>query len=149
MLQEHSTNLGKVVDIVVSHQGSDIKVALVSQLMSALVLPAPEHYRPLLRRFAALGIPTLYSSQIKFRICALIHTSMVTSVSDGAVLDCRLDHLSIHQSLLSTATQFGDCFTCASFAWVMLQTCKGFLGTSAQKLGSRFTSLYAWPRPLR
>ena len=54
-LQEYSTNLGQVVDIVVSHQGLPFKCALVSQLMSALVLPAPEHYRPLLRRFAALG----------------------------------------------------------------------------------------------
>lgn len=55
--QEYSTSLGKVVDIVVSHQGLPIKVNLVTQLMSALVLPAPEHYRPLLRRFAALGTP--------------------------------------------------------------------------------------------
>ena len=54
-LQEYSTNLGQVVDIVVSHQGLPLKVSLVAQLMSALVLPAPEHYRPLLRRFAALG----------------------------------------------------------------------------------------------
>ena len=54
-LQEYSTNLGQVVDIVVSHQGLPLKVSLVAQLMAALVLPAPEHYRPLLRRFAALG----------------------------------------------------------------------------------------------
>ena len=51
----YSTNLAQVVDIVVSHQGVDIKTALISQLMSALVLPAPEHYRPLLRRLAALS----------------------------------------------------------------------------------------------
>lgn len=55
VLQEYSKNLGQVVNIVVSHQSLPTKVALVSQLMSALVLPAPEHYRPLLRRFAALG----------------------------------------------------------------------------------------------
>ena len=54
--QVYSSSLGQVVDIVVSHQGLPFKVALVSQLMSALVLPAPEHYRPLLRRFAALGM---------------------------------------------------------------------------------------------
>ena len=51
----YASNLGQVVDIVVSHQGVATKSALVSQLMSALVLPAPEHYRPLLRRLAALG----------------------------------------------------------------------------------------------
>jgi len=49
----YASNLGQVVDIVVSHQGVATKSALVSQLMSALVLPAPEHYRPLLRRLAA------------------------------------------------------------------------------------------------
>jgi hypothetical protein len=51
----YSTNLAQVVDIVVSHQGVDIKTQLIGQLMSALVLPAPEHYRPLLRRLAALS----------------------------------------------------------------------------------------------
>lgn len=54
-VQEFSKSLGKVVDIVVSHQGLPTKMLLVSRLMSTLVLPAPEHYRPLLRRFAALG----------------------------------------------------------------------------------------------
>ena len=55
LLQVYSTNLAQVVDIVVSHQGIDIKTQLIGQLMSALVLPAPEHYRPLLRRLAALS----------------------------------------------------------------------------------------------
>ncbi len=55
MLQVYSANLGQVVDIVVSHQGVEIKTQLIGQLMSALVLPAPEHYRPLLRRLAALS----------------------------------------------------------------------------------------------
>ena len=54
-LQVYSANLGQVVDIVVSHQGVEIKTQLIGQLMSALVLPAPEHYRPLLRRLAALS----------------------------------------------------------------------------------------------
>lgn len=58
-MQVYSTNLGAVVDIVVSHQGVETKTQLVSQLMSTLVLPAPEHYRPLLRRLAALGGPPL------------------------------------------------------------------------------------------
>jgi acetyl-CoA carboxylase/biotin carboxylase 1 len=53
--QVYSTNLGQVVDIVVSHQAVPLKAALVARLMAALVLPAPEHYRPLLRRLAALG----------------------------------------------------------------------------------------------
>lgn len=53
--QVYSTNLAQVVDIVVSHQGIEIKTQLIGQLMSALVLPAPEHYRPLLRRLAALS----------------------------------------------------------------------------------------------
>jgi hypothetical protein len=61
-MQVYSSSLGQVVDIVVSHQGLPFKVALVSQLMSALVLPAPEHYRPLLRRFAALGTSSLQVS---------------------------------------------------------------------------------------
>ncbi len=55
LFQVYSTNLGQVVDIVVSHQGVATKTLMVSQLMSSLVLPAPEHYRPLLRRLAALG----------------------------------------------------------------------------------------------
>jgi acetyl-CoA carboxylase/biotin carboxylase 1 len=54
-VQVYSTNLGQVVDIVVSHQGVATKSQLVNQLMSTLVLPAPEHYRPLLRRLATLG----------------------------------------------------------------------------------------------
>ena len=54
-LQVYSTNLAQVVGIVVSHQGVEIKTQLIGQLMSALVLPAPELYRPLLRRLAALS----------------------------------------------------------------------------------------------
>ena len=57
--QVYSTNLGQVVDIVVSHQAVALKAALVARLMAALVLPAPEHYRPLLRRLAALGAACL------------------------------------------------------------------------------------------
>jgi len=57
--QVYSTNLGQVVDIVVSHQAVALKAALVARLMAALVLPAPEHYRPLLRRLAALGTACL------------------------------------------------------------------------------------------
>ena len=54
-LQVHSGNLQAVLDIVLSHQGVALKTALMQRLMSALVLPAPEHYRALLRRLAALS----------------------------------------------------------------------------------------------
>lgn len=54
--QLHSKSLGKVVDIVVSHQALPAKLVLVEQLLNALVLPSPEHYRPLLRRLAVLGM---------------------------------------------------------------------------------------------
>jgi hypothetical protein len=54
-LQVHSGQLQAVLDIVVSHQGAPLKCALLQRLMSALVLPAPEHYRSLLRRLAALS----------------------------------------------------------------------------------------------
>eukprot|EP00884_Botryococcus_braunii_P014175 jgi/Botrbrau1/22759/Bobra.0132s0090.2 len=55
MRTEFSKNLSQVVEIVQSHQGLPLKVDLVCQIMNALVLPAPEHYRNLLRRLAALG----------------------------------------------------------------------------------------------
>ena len=55
MLQTHSGQLQAVLDIVLSHQGAALKSALLQRLMSALVLPAPEHYRALLRRLAALS----------------------------------------------------------------------------------------------
>jgi len=51
----YAGNLGAVVDIVVAHQGLPTKVRLAALLMGALVLPAPQAYRPLLRRMAALG----------------------------------------------------------------------------------------------
>ena len=51
----HSGELQAVLDIVVSHQGAPLKCALLQRLLSALVLPAPEHYRQLLRRLAALS----------------------------------------------------------------------------------------------
>jgi hypothetical protein len=50
-----------VLDFVVSHQGAPLKCALLQRLMSALVLPAPEHYRAQLRRLAALGEPSVAS----------------------------------------------------------------------------------------
>ena len=54
-VQQHSNDLGKVMDIVISHQALPRKMELIGQLLNSLVLPAPEHYRSLLRRLAALG----------------------------------------------------------------------------------------------
>ncbi len=53
--QTHSGQLQAVLDIVLSHQGAALKSALLQRLMSALVVPAPEHYRTLLRRLATLS----------------------------------------------------------------------------------------------
>ena len=52
--QVHSGNLQAVLDMVVSHQGLALKADLALRLMTALVLPDPAHYRPLLRRMAVL-----------------------------------------------------------------------------------------------
>ena len=54
-LQEYSSNLGEVVDIVVSHQGLPLKTALIVRLMDALVVPSPDLYRPQLHQLARLG----------------------------------------------------------------------------------------------
>ena len=57
--QVHSEDLAAVLGIVMAHQAPAHKSALVLRLLSALVLPDPEHYRALLRRLAALeGAPT-------------------------------------------------------------------------------------------
>ena len=53
----HSGQLQQVMDIVMSHQGVALKSALLQRVLSALVLPAPERYRPQLRRLAALSCP--------------------------------------------------------------------------------------------
>ena len=82
--QVYSTNLGQVVDIVVSHQAVALKAALVARLMAALVLPAPEHYRPLLRRLAALGAVSFSTadatcSRFWFAVCCCQLSSRVSS----------------------------------------------------------------------
>ena len=43
-----------MLGIVMAHQAPPLKSALVLRLLSALVLPDPEHYRAHLRRLAAL-----------------------------------------------------------------------------------------------
>lgn len=78
-LQTHSGKLQAVLDIVLSHQGAPLKSELMQRLMSALVLPAPEHYRALLRRLAALSgaAPLLPPRQVQF-LPAPRHPSMRT-----------------------------------------------------------------------
>ena len=57
--QVHSEDLAAVLGIVMAHQAPALKSALVLRLLSALVLPDPEHYRAHLRRLAALeGVHT-------------------------------------------------------------------------------------------
>ena len=53
-MQVHSKNLQQVLDIVVSHQALPLKCQLLLKLLLALVAPAPEHHRALLRRLAGL-----------------------------------------------------------------------------------------------
>lgn len=53
-MQVHSKDLQQVLDIVVSHQALPLKCQLLLKLLLALVAPAPEHYRALLRRLAGL-----------------------------------------------------------------------------------------------
>jgi acetyl-CoA carboxylase/biotin carboxylase 1 len=55
--QKHASSLQSVVDIVLSHNGLALKSDLVLRVMGALVLPAPDLYRPQLRRLAALAEP--------------------------------------------------------------------------------------------
>lgn len=50
----HSEDLAAVLDIVMAHQGIRLRSQLLLRLLSALVLPGPEHYRRHLRRLASL-----------------------------------------------------------------------------------------------
>lgn len=63
-MQTHSKELQQVLDIVVSHQALQLKCSLVVRLLYALVTPRPEHYRPLLRRLAALVGTQLAPAQL-------------------------------------------------------------------------------------
>ena len=55
--QANTASLQSVVDLVLAHNGMTLKSELVLRLMGALVLPAPDLYRPQLRRLAALSEP--------------------------------------------------------------------------------------------
>ena len=79
-MQVHSGNLQAVLDMVVSHQGLSLKADLAQRLMTALVLPDPAHYRPLLRRMAVLR--TKGSEQIVLRAHNLLVGIIVINVTD-------------------------------------------------------------------
>ena len=69
-MQEYASNLGELVDIVVSHQGLPLKVSLIKQLLEALVLPVPDHYQSHLRRMANLGAPLPPARKLPWLRCA-------------------------------------------------------------------------------
>ena len=89
-VQQHSKNLGAVVDIVVSHHAAPLKAQLVGQILSALVLPAPESYRPLLRRLACLGMLTMHMQEYSHGL-AIIASCLGVQTSSAArrVQSCR------------------------------------------------------------
>ncbi|ONM18420.1 acetyl-CoA carboxylase2 [Zea mays] len=62
---QHSKDLQKVVDIVLSHQGVRNKAKLVTALMEKLVYPNPGGYRDLLVRFSSLNHKRYYKLALK------------------------------------------------------------------------------------
>ncbi|KAK9805253.1 hypothetical protein WJX72_008860 [[Myrmecia] bisecta] len=76
--QVHSEELLKVVGIVVSHQGLRLKSALILELMNAVVLAAPEHYRTVLRRLA--GLVGKGSSEVAARAQQLLEFSLLSEL---------------------------------------------------------------------
>ncbi|AQK42576.1 acetyl-coenzyme A carboxylase1 [Zea mays] len=62
---QHSKDLQKVVDIVLSHQGVRNKAKLVTALMEKLVYPNPGAYRDLLVRFSSLNHKRYYKLALK------------------------------------------------------------------------------------
>ncbi|KAL4525084.1 hypothetical protein Ndes2526A_g07171 [Nannochloris sp. 'desiccata'] len=73
--QAHSSALENVVDVVLSHNGLVLKSQLILRIMGALVLPAPDVYRPLLRRLAALAEPG--TSGVALRAQQLLEHSLL------------------------------------------------------------------------
>ena len=63
-MQTHSKELQQVLDIVVSHQALQLKCELVVKLLSGLVAPRPQHFRPLLRRLAGLIGESLLTTKL-------------------------------------------------------------------------------------
>nr|AHC53984.1 plastid transported acetyl-CoA carboxylase [Eleusine indica] len=62
---QHSKDLQKVVDIVLSHQGVRNKAKLITALMEKLVYPNPAAYRDLLIRFSSLNHKRYYKLALK------------------------------------------------------------------------------------
>ena len=83
----HSKNLQQVLDIVVSHQALPLKCQLLLKLLLALVAPAPEHHRALLRRLAGLtgDASVLHDSQTSWII------SFLVTPLTGIKLACTVD----------------------------------------------------------
>lgn len=79
--QEHPDSLQTVLDIVVAHQGAPAAARLVGRLLTALVEPSPEAFRPLLRRIAILEsapLPLCYPSLI---LCCLIPHAVLHQIN--------------------------------------------------------------------
>ncbi len=74
-MQVHSEDLAAVLGIVMAHQAPALKSALVLRLLSALVLPDPEHYRAHLRRLAALEGALTITGMLRKRNCTLMCSS--------------------------------------------------------------------------
>lgn len=73
--QVHSSSLQSVVDLVLAHNGLGLKSQLMLRLMGSLVLPAPDMYRPQLRRLAALAEPG--SADVALRAQQLLEHSLL------------------------------------------------------------------------
>lgn len=63
--QQHSKDLQKVVDIVLSHQGVRNKTKLILTLMEKLVYPNPAAYKDQLTRFSSLNHKRYYKLALK------------------------------------------------------------------------------------
>ena len=81
-MQVHSKNLQQVLDIVVSHQALPLKCQLLLKLLLALVAPAPEHHRALLRRLAGLTGDALHDlMHFSCMYCRCLSGKSVTDLS--------------------------------------------------------------------
>ena len=74
-----------MVDIVLSHNGVALKSDLLLRLMNALVLPAPDLYRPQLRRLAALSEHG--SADVAQRAQQLLEHSLLVSGARSSLAD--------------------------------------------------------------
>ncbi|KAG2488653.1 hypothetical protein HYH03_012820 [Edaphochlamys debaryana] len=72
--KQHQGRLQAVLDLVVSHQGLELKVAFITALMARMVLPRPAPYRPLLQRLADLK-PVPEMAELAARAAQLLEES--------------------------------------------------------------------------